>query len=72
MEMGDFRLLDQEEMGYLLKESIKTNEHDIIGGGDEDDIVGSGDVDDNIEPQPPSPDKEDSVNHNGWLLTPRL
>ena len=53
MVMGDFRLLDQEEMGYLLKKSIETNEDAVIGGGDEDDIVGSGDVDDNIEPQPP-------------------
>ena len=51
-----------------LKEPIKTNEDDIIGSGDEDDIIRSGDVDDNIKPQPPSPDIEDSVNHNGGLL----
>ena len=58
------------------KEPIKANEDDIGGsgdeddiiGGDNDDIVGSGDVDDNIKPQPQSPDIEDSVNHNGWLL----
>ena len=72
-------MFDQEEMGKLInppKEPIKTNEDDIIvsgdeddivRGGDEDDIIGSGDEDDNIKPQPPSPDIEDSVNHNGWL-----
>ena len=59
------------------KEPIKINEDDIIGngdeddiirGGDKDDIIGSGDVDGNIKPQSPSPDIEDSVDHNGWLL----
>ena len=61
----------------LPKEPIKTNKNDIVGSGDEDDIVGGdkdddtircGDVDDNIKPQPPSPDIEDSVDHNGQLL----
>ena len=33
-----------------------------------DENDGSGDVDDNIKPQLPSPDIENSVNHNGWLL----
>ena len=46
----------------------KINEDDIVGSRDEDDIVRSGDVDDNIKPQPQSPDIEDSVDHNGWLL----
>ena len=42
-----------------LKEPIKTN-------NDEND--GSGDEDDNNKPQLPSPDIEDSVDHNRWLL----
>ena len=42
-----------------LKEPIKTN-------NDEND--GSGDENENNKPQLPSPDIEDSVNHNGWLL----
>ena len=50
-----------------LKELIRDKD-DIVRGGDEDDIIRSGDVDDNIKPQPPSPDIEDSVNHNGQLL----
>ena len=41
------------------KESIKTNH-------DENDV--SGDEDDNNKPQLPSPDIEDSVDHNGQLL----
>ena len=61
------------------KEPIKTNEDDIIGSGDKDDIIGGdkddivrcGDVNVNIKPQPPSPDIENSVNHNGWLLNQR-
>ena len=51
-----------------LKEPVKTNNDENDGSGDEDDIIGSRDVYDNIKPHPPSPDIEDSVNHNGWLL----
>ena len=41
------------------KEPIKTNNDENDGSGDEDDYN---------KPQLPSPDIEDSVDHNGWLL----
>ena len=47
---------------------VRSGDKDYIVSGDEDSIIRCGDVDDNIKPHPPSPDIEDSVDHNGWLL----
>ena len=46
--------------------SINPLKEHVVANNDEND--GSGDEDDNIKPQPPSPDIEDSVDHNGWLF----
>ena len=73
------KVQEQETFDHLIKrrwctlinppkEPIKTNNYGNDCSGDEDDIVRSGDEDDSIKPQPPSPDIEDSVNHNRQLL----